>query len=46
MQEPDDTEESPFRQPTPAEQRMGLGCVIFAIVLLFLAILVGLFFVF
>lgn len=34
--------ESPFRQPTPSEQRMGLGCVLLAISLLFVFILAGL----
>lgn len=43
MNEPvyDEEEESPFRQPTATEQRAGLGCVIAAIVVLFLLIVVG-----
>lgn len=50
MQEPDgtpeETETSPFRQPTEAEQRMGLGCVVFVIGVMFLVILIGLLLVF
>ena len=32
---------SPFRQPTASEQRAGLGCVVAAIVAIFLLIVIG-----